>query len=284
MDWNQEVLKSAIWLGKAYVVTLLVFVAVMFLIVKFTRWGRQFWAISGDYFVGPRGPRTLLGVALILFFVLLSVRMNVLFSFWYNDFYSSLQALDAPKFWFGMKLFGLLAALHVARALLNAYIQQAFSIHWREWLNDRLVSHWLDGQAYYLGRFASPAVDNPDQRIQQDATNLVSTTLGLSMGLVGSVVSMIEFTAILWNLSASMTLLGYEVPRAMVFLVYIYGADRDGLCSVDRPAADPLELHEREAQRHLPLPAGAAARVRREHCAVPGEAVERRSLMAGFAP
>jgi len=222
MNWNQELLNSALWLGKTFVITLLVFVLVMAVLARTTVWGRQFWSLSGGYFSPKRSWRPLLGVALLLLFALFSVRMNVLFSYWYNDFYSALQALDQPKFWFSLNLFGVLAAIHVVRALLNAYINGAFTIHWRQWLNDRTVTEWMDHQAYYLGRFVQPGVDNPDQRIQQDVTNLVSTTLSLSLGLVSSVVSMYEFTGILWNLSASMTVFGTEVPRAMVFLVYLY--------------------------------------------------------------
>jgi vitamin B12/bleomycin/antimicrobial peptide transport system ATP-binding/permease protein len=222
MNWNQELLNSALWLGKTFAITLVVFVLVMAVLARTTVWGRQFWSLSGGYFSPKRSWRPLLGVALLLLFTLFGVRLNVLFSFWYNDFYSALQALDQPKFWFSLNLFGVLAAIHVVRALLNAYINGSFTIHWRQWLNDRTVTEWMDHQGYYLGRFAQPSVDNPDQRIQQDVTSLVSTTLSLALGLVSAVVSMYEFTGILWNLSASMTVFGTEVPRAMVFLVYLY--------------------------------------------------------------
>ena len=282
MNWNQELLNSALWLGKAYVITLLVFGAVMLLLVRATRWGRQFWSLSGAYFSPRRSWRPLLGVALILFFVLLSVRMNVLFSFWYNGFYSGLQALDQPSFWFHMRLFGVLAALHVVRALLNAYIRGSFSIHWREWMNERLVSHWLGHKAYYLGRFAEPQVDNPDQRIQQDAASLVGDTLALSMGLVGAVVSMFEFTGILWNLSAPMTVLGTEVPRAMVFLVYLYVLVATVFAVwIGRPLIRLNFLNEKlnATYRYLLM------RLREYGESVAlyrGEPVEQRNLMSGF--
>ncbi|MEY8688895.1 MAG: SbmA/BacA-like family transporter, partial [Leptothrix sp. (in: b-proteobacteria)] len=141
MDWNQELLNSALWVVKAYAITLVLFVVVMTGLARFSRWGQQFWRLSGGYFRPSRSWRPLLGVALMLFFVMLTVRMNVLFSFWYNGFYSALQALDQAGFWFHMQLFGLLATLHVVRALLNAYIRGSFNIHWREWLNGQMVQH-----------------------------------------------------------------------------------------------------------------------------------------------
>lgn len=44
----------------------------------------------------------------------------------------------------------------------------------------------------------------------------------MSIGALGSFVSLVAFTAILWSLSGPLTLAGVDVPRAMVFLVYIY--------------------------------------------------------------
>lgn len=282
MNWNQQVLNSALWLAQAYAISLVVFVSLMTVLARTTVWGRQFWALSGDYFNPRRSWRPLAGVALILFFVLLGVRMNVLFSNWYNGFYNSLQGLDAPAFWFHMQLFGLLAGLHVVRALLNAYIRSAFSIHWRLWFNQRLVASWLDGRAYYLGRFAQPAVDNPEQRIQQDASSLVSDTLGLSMGLVGAVVSMYEFTGILWGLSAPMPVMGVEVPRAMVFLVYLYVLTATVFAVwIGRPLIALNFMNEKLTATYRYL----LMRLREYGESIAlyrGEAVEQKSLLTGF--
>ncbi|NYG34261.1 ABC transporter ATP-binding protein/permease [Sphaerotilus montanus] len=283
MNWNQELLNSAVWLGKTFAITLVVFVLVMAVLARTTVWGRQFWSLSGGYFSPKRSWRPLLGVALLLLFTLFSVRMNVLFSYWYNDFYSALQALDQPKFWFSLNLFGILAAIHVVRALVASYIRSAFTIHWRQWLNDRTVSEWLGGQSYYLGRFAEPSVDNPDQRIQQDVTSLITTTLTLALGLVSAVVSMYEFTGILWNLSASMTVFGTEVPRAMVFLVYVYVIAASVFAfRIGRPLIELNFLNEKFTANYRYL----LVRMREYGESIAlyrGEEVERRGLLKSFS-
>ncbi len=222
MDWNQELLTSLKWLLIAFGITVVGVAVVGVLLGRFTRWGRQVARLSAPYFSLQRGWRPLLGAGLILFMALFAVRMNVLFSFWYKDFYNALQALDAPKFWWGVGLFSILATVHVARALTNSYIEQAFAIHWRTWLNDNFLSDWLTGAAYYRGQFLDEPIDNPDQRIQVDVTEFVDYTLKLSVGLVGSLVSLFEFSIILWGLSGTLALMGIEIPRAMVFVVYLY--------------------------------------------------------------
>lgn len=151
-----------------------------------------------------------------------SVRMTVLFSFWYNGFYSALQALDPSAFWRLLGIFSILATVHVVRALIDSYAGQAFDIHWRVWLNDRLTGDWLDARAYYRGHFIEEPVDNPDQRIEQDIAAFVTGSRTLAIGALSAVVSLVAFTAILWNLSGALDVAGVEIPRAMVFMVYLY--------------------------------------------------------------
>jgi putative ATP-binding cassette transporter len=153
---------------------------------------------------------------------LFAVRLNVLFSFWYNGFYSAMQNLDAKAFWFMLLVFATLATIHVGRALLNFYLQQAFLIRWRVWLTNSLIERWLEKQAYYRSQFVPESADNPDQRIQQDVASFVESSLSLSMGLLDAVVSLFAFSIILWNLSGALALFGLEIPRAMVFMVYLY--------------------------------------------------------------
>ncbi len=222
MDWNQELLASVFWLAKAFVISLIGLGAVIVGLGRLTVWGRQFRVITAEYFNPRRHKAPLLWLALIVFMTLFSVRMNVLFSFWYNGFYSSMQNLDGKAFWFMLFVFSVLATIHVARALTNFYLQQAFLIRWRTWLTNSLIERWLGKQAYYRSQFVAESADNPDQRIQQDVESFVNSSLSLSMGLLDAVVSLFAFTIILWNLSGALALLGIEIPRAMVFMVYAY--------------------------------------------------------------
>ena len=147
MDWSNELVDSLVWLAATFSISLVGFVGVVWFLARRSRWGRQFWRLTWPYFDPRRSPRPLAKLALILLLTLFSVRMNVLFSFWYNGFYSALQKLDARLVWFFIGIFGILATVHVVRALLSFYLQQAFEIYWRVWLNDRLLGLWLGDQA-----------------------------------------------------------------------------------------------------------------------------------------
>ena len=222
MEWNHEILHSVIWLCKAFAISLTGMTASIALLGNFTVWGRQFHRLTRAFFSPRRSRLPLSGLALIILLTLFSVRMNVLFSFWYNGFYTAMQKLDAKAFWFMLMVFSVLAAVHVARTLFTFYLRQAFQIHWREWLTENLIERWLTHQGYHRSQYLPNAPDNPDQRIQQDVESFVNSSLNLSMGLLDAVVSLFAFTVILWGLSGALALFGVEIPRAMVYLVYLY--------------------------------------------------------------
>ncbi|NGM87520.1 ABC transporter ATP-binding protein/permease [Parapusillimonas sp. SGNA-6] len=222
MDWNNALWESGVWLVQAYIITLALAAASIWGLARWTVWGRQFWALAAEYFSPRRSWRPLAALALILFLTLGAVRLEVLFSSWYNTMYTALQKLDESGFWMAMLLFAILATVHVLRSLFDFYVQQAFVIHWRVWLNEKLLQRWLDDQAYYRTQYLDTPVDNPDQRIQQDVATFVQMSLTLSMGVINALVSTFAFTIILWNLSGPLNVFGAELPRGMVFLVFVY--------------------------------------------------------------
>jgi putative ATP-binding cassette transporter len=91
MDWNHQLIDSGVWLLKAYIVTAILLCVAVWALARFTVWGRQFWDISGAYFSLRRSWRPIAVVAVILLLTLGAVRLDVLFSNWYNSMYSSLQ-------------------------------------------------------------------------------------------------------------------------------------------------------------------------------------------------
>ncbi|PYC18911.1 ABC transporter ATP-binding protein/permease [Pseudomonas mosselii] len=222
MNWHQALQESLSWLAIASLVTLVCFTITALLAVRHTRWGAQFWQLAGPYFSLRRSWRPLLAFALLLVLTLFAVRLNVLFSFWYNGFYSALQALDQTAFWYLLGVFAVLATIHVLRSLFAFYVTQAFNIRWRVWLTERLTADWMHGDAYYRGQFLAEPVDNPDQRIELDVNAFVTGSVSLALGAVSALVSLVAFTGILWGLSAPLAVAGIEVPRAMVFAVYVY--------------------------------------------------------------
>lgn len=226
VNWSTEWLTSLLWLLKVFAITAVVFVLIAWLLTRRTRWGRQFWRLSGAYFWPKQRSRgwwkPLGAVALLLLVTLLAVRVDVLLSYQSNDLYTALQQLDQAGFWRSVAVFGVLATVYVLQVLITFYIAQRQIINWRLWLNERMVADWLDGTAYHRGRLVAKPIDNPDQRIQEDIRSYAATSQSLALGVVSSMVSLVSFSIILWGLSGPLTVLGVTIPRGMVFIAYLY--------------------------------------------------------------
>ena len=222
MDYAQEAINSLLWIVKTLAMTAVVFSLGIFLLVRFTHWGKQFWQFAGGYLSPRRSIKPLLFFLLIVAMTLVSVRISLVHSEWYNNMYTSLQEFNEPVFWEQMVLFCVIATSSVIAALLSYYLEQRFCINWIEWLNSQLVDKWMDNRAYYKTQYVSANLDNPDQRIQQDVQSYVRTSLSLSTGVIDAVTSMISYTILLWGLAGPMMVFGTEIPHMMVFLVFTY--------------------------------------------------------------
>jgi putative ATP-binding cassette transporter len=244
LDWGNELLTSALWVARAWAIAAVCTLVILALLARFTTWGRQFWRITGDYFMGRQSIPVWALLGVLLASVMIDVRLGVLFSYQSNDQFSALQAAFSGEgaakqsaidgFWAAILVLVGLAVIDIVRNLLDIYLMQRFIIRWRVWLTRRLTRDWLDGDAYYRGRFVDDPIDNPDQRIQQDIdafttgtgegtnTPSVGTSQTLIFGTVFAIVNVVSFTPILWGLSGPLTLFGVTVPKALFWMALVY--------------------------------------------------------------
>jgi putative ATP-binding cassette transporter len=248
LDLGGEAVASLLWILKAWAISAVGLLIVVALLFRFTVWGRQYWRITGKYFTGPASVPVWLLFGVLLLSTMLSVRIDVLLSYFSNDLFSAVQTASQGAaahnaavrqsgvhgFWVAVMTFCVIATIHVIRAMLDLYLTQRFIISWRVWLTDHLTGDWLNEHAYYRSRFIDNTIDNPDQRIQQDI-DIFTTGAGgvpnspglgtsslLLFGAVEAVVSVVSFTGILWGLSGPLGFGGVTFPRALFWVVIVY--------------------------------------------------------------
>ena len=193
---------------------------------NFRNSAREFTRIAVPYFRSEdrRAGRALLlaVIALQLFQVWLNVRFNA----WYKTFYDALQNKDWDTFIWQLGVFTLLAAFFIVSAVYQIYLQQWLQIRWRRWLTNRYLGRWLGNGTHYRMRLKGDSADNPDQRIADDIKQFINNTLDIGISLLGSIVTLISFVVILWNLSATTPLVigsqSFNIPGYLVWAALIY--------------------------------------------------------------
>ncbi|MDG5974769.1 ABC transporter-like protein [Hydrogenophaga taeniospiralis CCUG 15921] len=171
-------------------------------------------------------------LAAIVALNLAAVYMLVLLNEWNRGFYDALQNKDQPVFWRELGRFTYLAFAFIVIAVYRFYLTQLLQLRWRNWMTAHYLDRWLSNKAFYqleLARFSKQAdapPDNPDQRIAEDLNLFTGDTVGLTMGLMNAVVTLVSFVGILWGLSGSFTFDfnggSYVIPGFMVWMAVAY--------------------------------------------------------------
>ncbi|WP_315706626.1 MULTISPECIES: ABC transporter ATP-binding protein/permease [unclassified Bradyrhizobium] len=184
------------------------------------------WRIAIPYF---RSEDKLAGrvlLAAVIAIELSLVAIQVLVNEWQNRFYNALQQYDWNTFVWLIGVFLVLGAAFIVLSVYQLYLNQWLQIRWRRWMTEVYLRRWLDGANHYRMQLKGDAADNPDQRIAEDVKQFIEQTLGITIGLLSSIVSLASFVVVLWGLSnaAPLRLFGGEVaiPGYLVWIALMY--------------------------------------------------------------
>jgi putative ATP-binding cassette transporter len=186
------------------------------------------WRLAKPYFFSEDrwAGRGLL--AAVIAIELAIVGLSVLINQWNARFYNALQDRNWDVFVAELLWFSVLAGTSIVLAVYQLYLRQWLQIRWRTWMTRRYLGHWLDGANHYRMQLLGDAADNPDQRIAEDIDLFVERGLYIGLRLLGAVVTLASFAAILWGLSdsAPLSLFGYEVgiPGYLLWIALVYAA------------------------------------------------------------
>ncbi|MBX3609726.1 MAG: ABC transporter ATP-binding protein/permease [Hydrogenophaga sp.] len=198
----------------------------------FREFAGKAWRLSTPYFSSDEKWKARTLFAAIVVLNLAAVYMLVLLNEWNRVFYDALQNKDAAVFWRELGRFTYLAFGFIVIAVYRFYLTQLLEMRWRSWMTRHYMDRWLSNQRFYqmeLARYArgeNAPPDNPDQRLAEDMNLFTSYTVGLSMGLLNAVVTLVSFVGILWTLSGSFGFSfqgqSYDIPGFMVWMAVIY--------------------------------------------------------------
>ena len=187
---------------------------------------RRAWRLVGPYWASDERWRARGLLGLIVGLTTAQVGLAVLYNNWNRQFFTAIQNLDFASFGPLLLQFGVIAGAYIVAAVYALYFTQMLQIRWRAWLTQRFLEDWLAHRVYYHLEITSGRTDNPDQRISQDLQLFTSNTVGLGLGLLSSVLTLVSFVAILWVVSGSLALsagpLAVSIPGYMVWVAVVY--------------------------------------------------------------
>ena len=194
---------------------------------------RRFLAVAAPFFTSEeRWMAWLLTVSVIALTLLqigIAVRLNV----WNRDFFNALENRDWHAFLYQMEMFAFLAGSTMGVAVYHVYLKQLLQLRWRRWLTLKLVKSWLHDARHYQLNFVDASIDNPDQRIAENAKHATEMAVEFSLGIINALVTLVSFIGILWLLSGALEVslagMSFKIPGYMVFAALLYAVVGSGL-------------------------------------------------------
>lgn len=138
--------------------------------------------------------------------ILLAIYFNVQISAWLNDWYGAFynliqSAMTNPGTVTLDQYFGEILTVayilvpNILALVLLAFVTSHYVFRWRKAMNEYYMSFWPSIRGY----------EGAAQRVQEDTMRFASIVENLATDLVGSVITLIVFLPLLWNLSTNIT-------------------------------------------------------------------------------
>ena len=176
---------------------------------------RAFWQLFKGYWTSEEKWKAIGLFAVVIGLNFAMVWLLVQINTWYNEFYNALQEYEKESFWPLVGKFTGLAFVYIMIAVYAVYLRQLLQIRWRTWMTKNYLNSWMKNQTYY---HLQNSTDNPDQRISEDISSFVNTTLQLIVGFLRQITTLVAFSFVLWELSGEIT---FEIGGSE-FVIYGY--------------------------------------------------------------
>lgn len=172
---------------------------------------QRFLTVARPYWVGDRRVWAWSFLAGIIVLMLADTQLAVMLNDQTGELTSALAAKDADRFWAAVRQMLWVLAFAVPVFATYYYARDAYANDWRRWLTHRYLDGYLRERRYF--HIAADEIDNPDQRIAEDVNTFTGRSLHFLLILLGSLMQLVAFSAVLWSLSH--TLVGLLVVYAL---------------------------------------------------------------------
>lgn len=194
--------------------------------IRFIRLAGPFW--------NSENKKTIHGLSLALFMLtILQIAISVVITIWSADLFDALDQRSMSRFFTQLGLIVLIFIANIVVTATHLKVKRRIQLDWRGWLTDKLIGQWMRDGRHYLVTHIEGNHDNPDGRIAEDIRIATEAAIDLIHSLVYSLLLLISFTEILWDLSGVVTLdLGFgamEVEGHLVWVALIYAASASTL-------------------------------------------------------
>ncbi|MCC7531843.1 MAG: ABC transporter ATP-binding protein/permease [Candidatus Melainabacteria bacterium] len=154
--------------------------------------------------------------------------LNVQISYAERAVLTSLQEKHQLEFWHSIIRYALIFVVGTPLVGLFGWVKGKLHMAWRDWLTRHLMAKYYDNDHFHDIN-SDPRVDNPDQRLQQDVTQVCDKVMTISLALIDSALAFSAFITILWLISPTLVFVAVGYSALGTFIMMFFGKRLIGL-------------------------------------------------------
>lgn len=191
----------------------------------------QFIKLAGAFWSAENKNKTRLRTLALIVLTIMQMGIAVVITEWSAALFNALEQHSMSGLFKQIGLLILIFAVSMAVTVTHLKTKRRLQVDWRNWLTERVTRQWMDqGKHYLVTHIQTAEHNNPDGRIAEDIRIATEEAIALCHSLFYSLLLLLSFTAILWELSGTITLdLGlFEIPihgyLVWIAIIYAVGA------------------------------------------------------------
>jgi len=186
----------------------------------------RFARLTGGFWHGETARCAWLWTLLLAAGVILTVFANVTVNRWNGWFFDALERKDGHSALVAMSVFPLIVLVVAGLGVLILKSRETFQVHWRRWLTAKLVDGWVGERRFFRLGLSGKEPANPEYRIADDVRWATEPIVDFAMGLLSSVITIVMFIEILWEIGGSLSLSWGDseitIPAYLVLAAILY--------------------------------------------------------------
>lgn len=188
----------------------------------------QFIKLAGPYWNSEDKHAIRKRTFILIGLTLMQIGLAVVINKWSAYLFNALEQRSMSGLLKQIGLLILIFGASIAVTSTHLVIKRQLQVGWRAWLTEQVTGKWMQKGRHYQVLHIQGDHDNPDGRIAEDIRIAIDDAIAMSHSLFYSLLMLISFTTILWNLSGRLVLeLGVmEIPiyGHLVWIAILYAA------------------------------------------------------------
>jgi putative ATP-binding cassette transporter len=177
---------------------------------------KRLFDVAKPYWTSEEKWKAVGWVTLVIGLLAAVALVNVAISEVARDFTTALEKKDIPHFYNLLVIYAGAFLIGTPIIVSYQYARTKLALAWRLWLLRHLVEKYFLRRAYYRVN-NNRDIDNPDERMSQDADSFVNCFVGLSVSCLDAAITVVVFSFVLCKISTVLWLavIGYSLAGTL---------------------------------------------------------------------